>query len=604
MLVMTGAEPGKTGKPLSAQDAESLFLGDLELAKREVRAGDPFEFIRLQWPSLLCSPDERQYFETDFRLDAAQVDILRHVFAEDHTECFIKGCTKYGKGFVTALAVNIWFDVFLESKIILTGPSVDHVLDNLFAEVVSIRKQMRSPGDGEIQSDQIVSKKNRKHFIIIANPKSGEGFSGNHSTHTLFCFDESSGTPDIYYDNSKKQARFIIALSNPRILSGWFRKGFGEHNPDECKSLLTSFGRRRLVTAAGSNTVNVRFKRLEKPLAPAGGLTIGKRHFEAGEMIPPELRKHVAPLIPSQIDYARFLDIMAHPDEMHRLVFGEGQFPREDAQLQVILSSWYEKAKSVHHSEIPVTAFGLDVAASTDGDETFLAAGGTEGCLELMGCRRSNVMTTAGWVLSESNRLYGIDLTKGANPVAIDYGGGLGKGIGDRLREQGVRVIAVIPNQRSRFPHLYENQRAELYGELGRRMNPDGPYGDKYWALPEDQLLAEELAAQEKIISSDGIRFRLIPKDKATAASAKTIKDKIDRSPDRSDAVTLLWRAVSANDSIQDYSKRPLVYALREEEAEQPPEDPDERSAWERNQYLREVAERMDARHDAQFASW
>lgn len=582
-----------------------MQLADLELARREARRGDPWEFIRLQWPHLVVSKDERKYFDTDFRLDKAQLDILKYVFAPDHVECFIKGCTKYGKGFATAMAINIWFDIWPDPrspgkdsgcKIILTGPSYDHVVSNLFGEVVAIRKQMKFPGSGKIQTDCI--KDNTKHFIVIANPKSGEGFSGQHSPHTMFVFDEASAVPDLFYDMSKKQARYILALSNPRTLSGWFRDGFGQNNPDENKTIISSFGPRRLVTADGAQTINVRNKRIEKQFAPIGGITIGDTFYPEGKYIKDADYEQVRPLIPSQVDYARYLDIMAHPDESHRLVFGNGKFPKEDAELQVVLSSWLEAPKLAHRTDFPVSAFGLDVAASTDGDATVLSAGGPEGCLELVEWKKADVMETVGKVLTYVAEHYSIDLKYGKVPIAVDYGGGYGRGVGDRLKEQGVRVIKIMPNQASRLPSRYENVRAEIYGELGVRLNPQGPYGKEApWGLPDDPLLFEELCAHEKIMASDGIKFKLIPKTKPYPKYEGKTVDRIGRSPDRSDALAYLWRAVMSLESTMDYRDRHLIHDLEEKQPEKPM-TLEERKVKEWNDHIEAICRAMDGDSD------
>lgn len=590
-------------KAQAAQNSEKLFLADLELAKREARRGEPWEFIRLQWPNLILSSEDRPFFKTDLRLDDAQIDILQYLFAEDHTEEFIKGCTKRGKGFAVALGVNIWFDVFDNSKIILTGPSSDHVKDNLFGEVAALRRQMVRPANAEIQTEAI--RAGNKHYIIIANPKSGEGFSGQHSEYTLFVFDEASAAVEFYYTNAKKQARFIIALSNPRILSGWFRDGYkSAADPDITQSVPTSFGTRRLITAGGADTVNVREKRLEKPFAPHDGFEIGGRAYRIGQRIPQKYADLIRPLIPAQVDYARYMDIMSSPDESSRRIFGEGKFPKEDASLQVILGSWLQLHKDGWTPEIIVCGFGLDVGASVDGDSTVLAPGGPRGLLPLHATKRADTMQTVGWVLDTAWSEHGIRLTDGSVPIAVDYGGGYGRGVGDRLREQGVMVISVHPNTRSKLPLKYENMRAEIYGELGHRLNPEGPWGDRNpWGLPDDPLLFEELTAQEKVPGSDGVKFGLIPKTKPHPRyTGKTLEDILHRSPDRSDAVALLWRAISMTAAMSDFSDRHLVHTLDVPEPDEPDLTPEEKWKRERDKHLSQLAAVMDG--DDESPSW
>lgn len=582
---------------------EELWLADLTLARQEAREGNPWEFIRLQWPNLILSKEDRPFFKTDLRLDDSQIDIVQYAFSEDHTEEFIKGCTKRGKGFAVALVVNIWFDVFGPScKIILTGPSSDHVKDNLFSEVVALRKMMVKPHSAEILTESV--RAGTKHYIVIANPKSGEGFSGQHSEYTLFVFDEASGAVEFYYTNARKQARFIIALSNPRILSGWFRDGFKDAaDPDVTQSVMSSFGMRRLITAGGAETVNVRNKRLEMPFAPHDGFELDGRIFRARERIPQKYAKLIRPLIPAQVDYARYRDIMSSPDESARRIFGEGKFPKEDASLQVILGSWLPLHRDGWSDEIVVTAFGLDVGASVDGDSTVLAAGGPRGLMPLQATKRADTMQTVGWVLDTVRREYGLDLANGAVPIAVDYGGGYGRGVGDRLREQGVMVITVHPNTRSKFPQKYENMRAEIYGELGHRLNPEGPWGDRNpWGLPDDPLLFEELTAQEKLPSSDGVKFALIPKQKPHPRyTGKTLEDILRRSPDRSDAVALLWRAVCLTAAVSDFSDRHLVHTLDAPEPEELDLTPEEKWKRDRDQHLAKVVAGMDGEDESPF---
>ena len=588
-------------------DSSAYFAADLMLAHREARAGEPWEFIRLQWPHLVLKPDERKYFDSDFRLDRAQWDIIKYVFAPDHTECYIKGCTKYGKGYATAIAVNIWFDIWPDpadrhrdngNKIILCGPSSEHVKNTLFAEVVSLRKQMLAPGPGEIQAERV--RDHQRHFIVIANPKTGEGFSGQHSPHTLFVFDESSAIPDNLVFQARKQHRFIAALANPRILSGWFRKGFGDHEPDVNKSIPADIGMRRLITADGGDTVNVRYKRLEKPFAPMGGITVGNRAFAQGEPIPADLQHLVAPLIPAQIDYARYQSLMADPDENNRLIYGRGLFPKEDADVQIILGSWLANHMRAYSKTIPVTAFGLDVAASEHGDATVLAAGGIDGCAVFHERHSADVMEVVGWVLDRANT-HGVNLTTGAIPIAVDNVT-LGRGVSDRLREQGVWVIALNGNARSRMPNQYDNVRAELYGELARRLNPKGSWGEEQpWGLPDDPLLFEELCAHERVYTSDGIKIKLIPKEKPNPDySGKTIKDKIGRSPDRSDALAYLWRAVSSSTDNSDYTSRSLVHTL--EAVATRVETSEERRQREWNEHLERLCISMDDDYGSHFS--
>lgn len=550
---------------------------------RHARQGNPFEYVHLQWPELRIREDEREFFDGELRIDRFQADIIANAFQPDVTELFIKGCTKPGKGFAVALVANVWFDVFPESRVILSSERIEHAQNVLFAEIASLRRGMQCPGAAKIRVRGLGD--SPKHYITIANPQTGEGFSGQHGPRTLFIFDEASAVPEEFYENAKKQARLIIALSNPRTVSGWFRRAFPADSPDETQSILTSFGKRRCVTVGGRDCLNVRHRRLEKPFAPAGGIEILGVQFEQGRRIPESMHPAIRPIIPNQLDYARYRDIVSHPDKHHAAVYGEGRFPTEDEQLQLIPASWirrHEEAWQHAHDAIAVNAFGLDVAASHFRDETVLAAGGANGLRGLHTYQHADTMQTVAWVLATVRELYGIDLCEGDAPVAVDMDG-LGKGVGDRLAEQGVQILEMRGGKPADFePTTYANKRAENFGELARRLDPSGPWSAEPWPLVPDSMLREELIALERVYASDGVRFRITPKDRPPGGTFKgeTLREKLGRSPDRADAVAYLFAAVR---SFQEDGPleilRPLLLVTPEELAELESTLPDEDDA-------------------------
>lgn len=545
-----------------------------EQAKRRARCGNPFDYVQLQWPELQIREDEREFFAGDLRIDTFQADIIHTAFQSDITEIFIKGCTKPGKGFAVAVVANLWFDVFPESRVILCSDRIEHAQNVMFAEIAALRTRMQHPGHGKIQVRGVAD--SPKHYMTIANPQTGEGFSGQHGPQTLFIFDEATAVPEDLYENAKKQARLIIALSTPRTMSGWFRRAFPADSPDETQSILTTFGKRHCVTVGGSECMNVRHRRLEKPFAPVGGIEICGKQFDQGHRIPDALLPAIRPIIPNQLDYARYRDIVSHPDPHKRAVYGEGKFPTEDAQLQVILGSWlkrHEEAWKEIRGDVSVEAFGLDVAASLHGDETILAAGGSAGLRNLHALQEADTMQTVAWVLALAREQYGIDLTSGETPVAIDMDG-LGKGVGDRLSEQGVHVVEIRGGRPADVePNTYANKRAENYGELARRLDPAGPWGSEPWPISPDPMLRAELVAHEKVYGSDGLRFRLTPKDRQPGGTFKgeTLREKLGRSPDRADAVAYLYAAVrSFHDDGPVTIERSLLLVTPEEQSEFP----------------------------------
>lgn len=531
-------------------------LARIECDREDIRAGNTealWDYIGLQWPGCV--------------FDDFQREIIEAMMLGAYTEIAIKGCTKPGKGFAVAVGANCWFDVFPDSKVVITSSDISHATNVMYGEIKSVRQMMKWAGPAKIMTEEFKGLKptgrvvkNRetgqpegeteddtKHYVNIANPKTGEGFSGQHGPFTLFIFDEASASADELFINAKKQSRCIVALSNPRVQSGWFFDLFKlADDPNKTQTIMTDSGQRLLVTVGGPDCRNVKEKRLEKPYAPPGGITIDGREFTPGERIPPEFYEKVKLLIPNQLDYARFLATMSSADKFEREVFGLGRFPEEDAERQLFLKSWFKRhydAWEKMSGFVPVEAFGLDIAASEFGDETVLAAGGPEGCRELHTWRKSDTTKTVTEVLRVAEECYGIDLRQGRTPIAVDMIG-LGKSVADRFEELGVLVITVWSNGRPQVnAERYDNRRAEIYGELSTRLDPMQTPEDAF-ALPQDKLLLQELTAHHRIPKAKG--FGITPKERyrGQVFQSQTIKEMLGRSPDRSDALCYLFAAI------------------------------------------------------------
>lgn len=532
----------------------------------QARKGNPFPFVADRWPSLsITDPSEGRYFQGSvgdplnpcLRLDDWQRDFLRCFFDDQYFSIVVKGNTKAGKGAVTAIAINVWFDVWERCKVVVTSSSADHAKANLFAEVVKWRRSMRpgSTGPGRILTETILD--NDQHYVRVSNPLTGEGFSGQHGPRTLFAIDECSAIAASRVEDAEKQARKIAALGNPRSATGWLWSAFRGANPvDVTQDVPTPLGLRRCVTVDGAECMNVKNKRLEKPQSPPGGIEVAGVYYPALARIPDDVFDQVRTLIPDQCDYGRFMGIKQHPDSRHVAVFAHGHFPTEDPQKQVILPSWLGRHQLAWHHKIPVTCFGFDAARSLDGDESVLSAGSSVGCAWLEAWKVADAIYHGERILELAMSRCGIDLRKGRNPVCVDMDGGYGAGTADWLRRKNVWIIEYRGNEASEVdPRTYGNRRAEGYGELGRRLSPADVYKDTPWPLPADDGLAEDLSAPEKKYGvKDSLRFSLEPKE--------GIKLRIGRSPDRGDAVVMLYRAVTLFGDVEARNSKPGGYVL------------------------------------------
>lgn len=568
-----------------------------EKARTAALAGDWFPMVRFQWPELVIKdPVDLAYFakwcdrtdNLDLRLDDKQVHLIKMASNPLIWQIAIKGCTSPGKGFVVALCINIMYELYRDAPIILMSQSSDHAKTTLFAEVSTWRRKMRRPCKADILTDGFKDRDNPKHSLIIANPDSGEGVSGKHSSHTVYVFDEASSVPDEMFTNAEAQARLIIAISNPRVLAGWFYNLYPKTNPDT-DQIITSRGRKRAcITFGGKDCLNVKAGRLHltdgEIWSPPGGIEVNdldgnKTFVPEGVPIPEHLKKHVRALIPGQMDLAKYNALSQSADPNEVAWKANGHFPPEDYDVQIVPPSWLErafKAHDEHGSKIPITAYGLDIAASEDGDETVLAAGGKsfdeeyEGIRCLHKCRKSNPAQLVQWVI-DSARNDGVDLTQGDIPVALDING-VGHGFRQYLENAGIMVIPIMAQASSDInPKIYKNKRTELYAEFADRIGPNAESLSQFM-VPRDDQLAREFIAHQKDWSPDMTRFGLNPKRKKNARQdAKklpSIEEIIGRSPDASDAVVMCYEAIkqSAGDSMisQQFDPRSVPVNVQE----------------------------------------
>ena len=163
-------------------------------------------------------------------------------------------------------------------------------------------------------------------------------------------------------------------------------------------------------------------------------------------------------------------------------------------------------------------------------------------------------MVVVGWVLCQAMHQYGIDLTLGQTPITVDMDG-LGKGTGDRLREQGCLVLEFRGNATAEEdPKTHANLRAEGYALFGLRLNPKGAWGEVDFGLPNDIELHQELCCPGKVFGSDGIRFHITPKKKPNKQyKGDTIQEMLGRSPDKGDSAVYCEHAIRYYEKVSSW---------------------------------------------------
>jgi len=141
---------------------------------------------------------------------------------------------------------------------------------------------------------------------------------------------------------------------------------------------------------------------------------------------------------------------------------------------------------------------------------------------EIVTWAKADLMVTVGKVLTELDRL---ELDPKRTTVLVDTVG-VGGGVFDRLKEQGVRVSEFNAGRTARDPVKFRNVRAECYWRL-RRAFEEGTI-----AVPEDPKLKDELSATMWKPNSAG---------KIEIESKDDLRARIGRSPDRADALSMTF---------------------------------------------------------------
>lgn len=230
-------------------------------------------------------------------------------------------------------------------------------------------------------------------------------------------------------------------------------------------------------------------------------------------------------------DYGARMDALPEP---LRSAMRDGNFmlARQDSDWQVIPTQWVREAQARWTPEppehAPMSALGVDVAQGGS-DQTVIAAryDGWFAPLEAFpGSETPTGPDVAGLVFVRR---------KNGCVVVVDMGGGYGGSAYDHLTANGVEVhkhvgASASPVRTADQSLGFANKRAEVWWRFREALDPSQPGGSSI-ALPDDPELVADLTAPTYDASTGKIKVE--PKVK--------LVERLGRSPDRGDAVTMAW---------------------------------------------------------------
>lgn len=196
-----------------------------------------------------------------------------------------------------------------------------------------------------------------------------------------------------------------------------------------------------------------------------------------------------------------------------------GLWPEEGDDVLIPLSIVERAQARWTATQGDLLCVGCDVARYGQ-DETVIFQIRAQGMVSLPIVRHGqDLMETAGQLLAMKSPVLGVD------------DAGLGGGVTDRLKEQGIPVKPCIGGSSAREDSKFVNARAEMWWALREALTA----GDL--SLPNDRKLAADLTNVKFGYDSRG-RIKLESKD--------DIKKRLGRSPDRGDALAIAnWVRVS-----------------------------------------------------------
>lgn len=487
---------------------------------------DPLRFISLCWPGMALS--------------LQQQEILLSV--RDNLTTFVHAANKCGKTRIAAVAALWFFLTRTPARVITSSSSAPQLETVLWSELQHLigASQLRLP----ILARQLNIKKLRRagssdveplDYLLGQVTNQAESFQGHHlerdKPRVLAIFDEASGVPDEYYDAAESWAHRMLVIGNPLSTANFFYrhcKAGDQPDPAGGPGLL-----RKVIHVDGRDSPNVQ---------------TGMGWKEAGRAGPPPA------VIPGLLTFDEFIRRQQSWDEVQKTMRLYGHF-YEGEHARMFPSSWLDQAmdrqrwQEAEEQHRQVQAIGLDVAAGGR-DKTCWTLADQQGVIQQIILDIDNTMETVGRTINlvEEHRL-------SPNYVAIDAGGG-GKQIADRLWEQGYGVKLVGFGEAAESKQAYKNRRAELYGTLRSRLDPQ--HQQQVFLLPpQAHELRQELAILPLTYDSEG-RLEMISK-RANRPAEVSINKLLGRSPDRADSLVLAVWMLEWRKRYPDYSSYEFV---------------------------------------------
>jgi hypothetical protein len=349
----------------------------------------------------------------------------------NHRRVNVLSCHEIGKSFDAALLAGWWIDVWPagDAFVVTSAPTGAQVRAILWREIGRVHTRGKLPGRVN-QTEWMIPVPGGRDELVAFGRKPDEydpaAFQGIHALRVLAIFDEANGIRGglweaadslIANDFSK-----IIAIGNPDDPSGEFY--------ENCKS--------------GSGWYTMSIGAFDSPNFTGEAMPERVLQQLIGRTYVEEKRKKWAPTWHWNDAATRVVPPPdgkmedTHPFWQSKIL---GQFPMQSAAGSLIPLTWIHDAQVRTLPPDGPNELGLDVGASVNGDPSCLGWRRGPVFRVLYEDRQPDTMLTLGKMLLHLRRP---DI--GATAVKVDYIG-VGRGVVDRAREEGMPVYPVSVGQ-------------------------------------------------------------------------------------------------------------------------------------------------------------
>jgi hypothetical protein len=426
-----------------------------------------------------------------------QKEILQSVFENRRTA--VRSGHGVGKTFTAAVAVLAFLFLRMPSKIITSAPTWYQVKDLLWSEINTIFKQKLVPQGCPAEILQTRLRIADDWFAVGLSPKESVNFQGFHQEHILIVLDESPGIRlDILAGAETLMSSgdaHMLQVGNPTSPMGHFYDAF--RNPGYAKIHISCYDSPNFTGEAVPDGIKA------KLVTPTW---VDEKKKEWGED---------SPLFQSRV---------------------KGEFPSEGSD-QLISLTWAEEATR-RDPKGGERRLGVDVARF--GDDKTVYSIIVDNKLKQIAEAKKDTMHIAG-------RVKNLAETENIDIIAVDDAG-VGGGVSDRLREQGISIIPVNGGESAIDANKFFNRRTEIWWNMREWIRSEG-------GISDDGNLMADLTAPIFSYTSKG-QIKLETKEE--------LKKRIGHSPDYGDSLAIALAAQKRTRlEIIDWleSSRPLARA-------------------------------------------